>query len=97
CGGPIGEPFDKEAYGKNKAPHGELRATGELFGGQVRIDELAMTRADDPSFRASVDLEKLDLGALMRLTTDPDTKEDAEPSTLEGLLSGALSLDKLKK
>ena len=99
CGGPIGAPFDKEAYLKNKAPHGELRATGALFANQIRIGELVMIRADDPGFKGTLDLERFDLGAAARLFEDPDQKsQDAEPSVpIEGAVSGTLTFDKLKK
>jgi translocation and assembly module TamB len=99
CGGPIDAPFDKEAYLSDTAPHGEIRATGELFGGEVRIDELVMTRAADPSFKASVDLDKFDLGAAARLFGDAEAKSDGgePPAPLEGVVSGALTIDKLRK
>jgi translocation and assembly module TamB len=97
CGAPIQEPFDKDAYLKNKAPHGEIRATGELFGGQVKIGELVMSREDDPSFKASVDLEKFDLGAALRLVPSDKGEDEAELAPVEGVLSGALNLDRIRK
>lgn len=99
CGAPILEAFDKDAYLRDKSVHGETRINGELFGGQVKINDASMTREDDPAFKADIELKKLDLGSVTRLATTTGTEGDeaTEGAPTEGTLSGGLVLSGLRK
>lgn len=88
CGGAIGPAFDKEAYARDTASHGGIDVTGDLFGGQVSVRKLHMTRQKQAEITGALSLRKLDLGALARMSSQ--TKATGE-------VSGEIVIDKVKQ
>ncbi len=88
CGQAIVPPFDPVEYAADRSL-GSFRIDGSLFGKQITLDELRVTRQRDKHLSGKVDVNGLDLGVLA----------EAVPATLlsgpriKGRLSGQLQLD----
>lgn len=95
CGAPIPAPFDKVAYLADKSPQGEYEVSGALFGGQVRVDDLVVTRQKAPVIRGRLALDRFDLGPLGSILAASEGAEPSAPVPLGGELSGELSLDEV--
>jgi translocation and assembly module TamB len=90
CGKPIGGPFDRSEYDAD-ASSGTFHTSGELFGGQIKFDDLTISRQRAKVVRGDVDFRGLDLGVLAELS---EALGDSE-TRLDGKLSGKLSLREL--
>ncbi|MEO8904926.1 MAG: translocation/assembly module TamB domain-containing protein [Polyangiaceae bacterium] len=90
CGKPIGAPFERADFDADHAS-GVFHANGALFGGQVKFDDLTITRQSAKIVRGDVIFSGLDLGALAELSP---TLGDSE-TRLAGKLGGRLSLHEL--
>lgn len=88
CGRPIFPPFDKAAYERDEVA-GVFEAKGSLFGGQIALEDLRITRQRKKVARGAIVMNRLDLGAFASLVRDP--REEA----LRGTFSGRLDLEKL--
>ncbi|MEO8799982.1 MAG: translocation/assembly module TamB domain-containing protein [Polyangiaceae bacterium] len=98
CGGPIAPPFDKEAYFKDTSSHGLITVDGALFGGQVNLRGLTITRQDDVHVAGAVAFDKLDLGSIAHmLMPKPIDENAAPPPPIEGQLTGLLTIDRLAR
>lgn len=97
CGAPITAPFDKEAYLRDTSVQGSYTFDGSLFGGQVKLDRLFVTRQKAPIAGGRIELSKLDLGALARLASaaDETDQHDATLATLGGELTGDIVIEHL--
>ena len=91
CGKPIGAPFEQAVYDADLAD-GVFHASGELFGGQIRFQDLSVTRQRAKVVRGDLDFSALNLGVLAELSP---TLGDSE-KRLDGKLSGKLSLHELR-
>jgi translocation and assembly module TamB len=91
CGQPIGPPFDRAEYDQD-LPAGVFEIEGGLFGGQVRLAGLSVTRQRQKRVRGQVELNRLDLGALAELVSDPPWGE----GKLSGRLTGKLAIEQLE-
>jgi translocation and assembly module TamB len=87
CGKSIGGPFERAEYDAD-ASDGTFHSSGELFGGQVKFDDLTISRQRAKVVRGDVIFSGLDLGALAELSP---TLGDSE-ARLEGKLSARLAL-----
>ena len=87
CGKPIGGPFERSEYDAD-ASSGTFHVSGDLFGGQVKFDDLTISRQRAKIVRGDVAFDGLDLGALAELSP---TLGDSE-TRLDGKLAGKLSL-----
>jgi translocation and assembly module TamB len=102
CGNPVAPPFDKEAYLTDTSQRGEITVDGDVAGGALHFDHLAVTRTPKPVVTGMVTLKDLDLGALTRVLTpaDKETPEDlaapegAPKDELEGAVSGVLAIER---
>lgn len=65
--------------------------SGQLFGKQIELDNLALTRGEDPRLKGQASISNLDLSALAQLAAATTDRQ----SLPEGSLSGTLSLDDL--
>jgi translocation and assembly module TamB len=63
CGRPIGKPFDLAEYQRD-VPDGGFTLSGQLFGGQIGIAELAITKQKSKVVTGKVSLKELDLGTI---------------------------------
>ncbi|MBI4706123.1 MAG: translocation/assembly module TamB domain-containing protein [Deltaproteobacteria bacterium] len=66
CGGELAAPFDRARYDSDP-PSGVLALRGQLFGEQVRLDDVKVTQQRASVLSGRVVLEGLDLGALANL------------------------------
>ncbi len=83
CGRPVTPEFDRKDYDQDRR-QGVFHMTGQLFGGQVRFDDLQVTRQRSKVSWGKVLLRDLDLSALGEL---------APTSTGESRMEGRLSAD----
>jgi translocation and assembly module TamB len=91
CGATIEAPFDRAAFEADPAS-GVFSVRGSLFGGQVSISELSITRQRSKLVRGKVTLKDLDLGAGAELVPALALSESAP----EGRLSGTLDLGEVR-
>jgi translocation and assembly module TamB len=87
CGRPISGPFERADYDAD-ASTGVFHGRGDLFGGQIKFDDLTISRQRNKVVRGDVIFSGLDLGALAELSP---TLGDSE-TRLEGKVGGRLSL-----
>ncbi|HMJ14642.1 MAG TPA: translocation/assembly module TamB domain-containing protein, partial [Polyangiaceae bacterium] len=90
CGLPIPEAFDLAAYQADKSA-GTFHVDGALFGGQMRIDDLRISRQRAKQIGGSLEFAKLELGALAELWP-PMLLSATKP---RGRLSGKLHVTEL--
>lgn len=64
CGNPRGKSWDQAAYDRDE-PSGRFRFQGQLWGGQIRFDDLTVTQQRAQVIRGSVVADDLDVGALL--------------------------------
>lgn len=101
CGAPIGPPFDKEAYLKDTSVQGAYTLDGSLFGGQVKLDGVSVTRQKAPVAKGHVELAKLDLAPIAKLAANRSGEAgeaaptDALAPSLGGELTGDIFLEQL--
>jgi len=93
CGGPIGAAFDKVAYLKDTSSHGAYVVSGDLFGGQVHLDDLTASRAKEMEVSGGVKLRKLALDSIVKALG----KNEGSLAKLSGELSGDVTIDRLRQ
>src|SRR5262249_33307982 len=62
CGRAITGPFEQAAYDQDKSD-GVFHVTGQVFGGQVQLNDLQITRQRSKTLKGNVVVKSLDLGA----------------------------------
>ncbi len=87
----VEEPFDRAAYDRDE-PLGVFHATGALFGGQLRLEDVTVTRQRHERVKGHVTLDGLDLGPIFQLSPAMVTSE-LPPG---GRLTGAVTIDELE-
>ena len=100
CGAPIGAPFDKEAYLKDTSVQGNFTIDGALFGGQVKVEKLVVTRQKSPVISGKIGFSRFDLGPLGKLLVSDDQSEIdagtvAASPALGGEITGDLEIDRI--
>ena len=96
CGAPKFALFDKVAYLKDTASHGLITVVGDMFGGEVHLEHVEMTRQRQGEITGRLLLRRLELAALANAATAPDDTEGSL-AHLDGELSGELTLDKIRQ
>lgn len=91
CHAPIAGAFDKEAYLAETSSQGEVLVDGELFGGQIALKHVTMSRQKDAQLAGDVSLRRLDIGGVARALRPPPTTGETE-LPLAGEVSGDLHL-----
>ncbi|HQF21857.1 MAG TPA: translocation/assembly module TamB domain-containing protein [Polyangiaceae bacterium] len=87
CGLPIGAPFDPVAYAKD-APLGVFDVQGELFGGQVIVQDVQLTRQTRKVATGTIVARALDLGKIAQVLPTMAASTDVH----KGVLSGSLEM-----
>lgn len=98
CGAPISAPFDKEAYLRDQSVQGSFTFDGALFGGQVKLDNVTVTRQKAPIANGHIELARFDLGSVNKLLSTPkDEAATVDPSDVGfgGELSGDVYIEKI--
>ncbi|WP_437726028.1 translocation/assembly module TamB domain-containing protein [Sorangium sp. So ce861] len=90
CGNPIGAPFDPAEFERD-LPDGSFVANGSLFGGQVALEGVRVTRQQRKIVDGRVRMEALDLGTLANLI--PGVAFSA--ATPKGTLTASLDIERL--
>jgi len=94
CGGPIPADFDKEAFLRDTSSQGEIALDGELFGGQVAVKHVTISRQKGAQIAGDVTLSRLDVTALARMLEEQGARA-SESAPLGGELSGKLHIQHL--
>jgi translocation and assembly module TamB len=89
CGNPISPPFDLAKYARDES-RGEIHVDGELWGGQVTLEDLRISQQRQKRVAGTLGLHRLDLDSL--LSPLPGAGSD---KGFQGDLSGSLRLDHL--
>ena len=87
CGHPISAPFDPIAYAKDM-PTGVFEVRGELFAGQVLVQDAHITRQSSKVVTGTIVARDLDIGKVAQVWT-PMVGSDDIP---QGVLSGTLDV-----
>ncbi len=88
CGRPIPADFSPEAYARDDS-EGTFHVKGQMLGGQVRLDDVTITRQNNKVLAGTAHLHRLDFGALGSFV-------GAELLGLpKGTLSGTIHAEKL--
>ena len=100
CGAPIYQPFDKEAYLKDSSVQGNYEIDGALFGGQVKVEKLVVTRQKSPVITGRIGLARFDLAPIGKLLVSQDQAEvDAgngvAAPAIGGEITGDLDLERV--
>jgi translocation and assembly module TamB len=96
CGGPISPPFDKAAYLASTASQGQFTFDGDLFGDQVHLDHLTMTRQKAVEVAGKIGLRGLSLGPLLAaLRTGSEADATPALSHVEGEVTADVAVDRL--
>ena len=90
CGNALTAPFDLAEYEKDLSS-GEFQVNGDLFGGQVTLDDIRVTQQDRKVVTGKVRVDALDLGKLANLI--PGVAFTAAPP--KGTLSASLDIERL--
>lgn len=91
CGNPISAPFDPVAFAKD-SPAGVFEVQGELFGGQVVVEDMQVTRQTHKVVTGTVVARALDIGKVAQLSPSIASSEEIP----KGVLSGALDIRRLE-
>jgi translocation and assembly module TamB len=87
CGLPVGAPFDPVAFAKD-TPTGVFEVRGELFGGQVVVQDRHVTQQTHMVEPGTIVARALDLGKVVQIWPTMAGSEDIP----KGVLSGALDM-----
>lgn len=99
CQNPVGKEFDRAEWDKD-LPSGDFRIDGQLFGGQVQLSDLTVTRQGNKHVAGSIKLNKLDVGTILgalpsyALTGQAPTAKLSADIALDHLESQALDRTK---
>jgi translocation and assembly module TamB len=100
CGAPISAPFDKGIWLHDTSVQGDYTIDGALFGGQVKIEKLVVTRQKSPVASGHIELSRFDLGPIGRLLV-AESGGDADPNggpavaALGGEVTGDIVIDRV--
>ncbi|MDB4942405.1 MAG: hypothetical protein JWP97_1939 [Labilithrix sp.] len=98
CGAPIAAPFDKDAWAKDASVQGTYTVDGSLFGNQVKLENVVVTKQLNPVATGRIGLNGFDLGPIGKLllaNAENDPASGAAPTPIGGELTGEVVLDRL--
>jgi translocation and assembly module TamB len=99
CGASIPAPFDKDEWLHDTSVQGAYTTSGVLFGGQVKLDNVVLTKQKFPVLTGRFDFDHFDLAPLGKAMPSSPA-HDAAASVdsvvpITGELSGALVVERL--
>jgi translocation and assembly module TamB len=89
CGLPVYAPLDKNEYNADRVA-GVFHADGDMLGGQVRLDDVTITRQRKKALGGKIQFKSFDLGAASEMVPQL-ALSDVRPS---GTLSATVSVDR---
>lgn len=94
CGMPIYAPFEKAVWLADTSSAGDYKLSGSLFGNQIKLTDIDVTRQKAAVITGDVAFDKFDLAPVGKilLAADPD---EQNPVSIGGEISGALALKKI--
>ena len=99
CGAPLYGAFDKDAWLKDTAVQGTYTVDGALFGGQVKLEKVVVTKQKNPVASGKIELARFDLGPIGKLLVegaDNDQQNGGVPqAALGGELTGEIVVDRI--
>lgn len=98
CKAPISAPFDKKQYlaEQDNQSQGEFTLDGALFGGQVKLSNVVVTRQKAPVITGKAELARFDLGPVAKIIFPPDEAAAAgESAALGGELTGDIDIERI--
>lgn len=96
CGAPVTEAFDKEKWLKAQNDlQGAITLDGSLFGEQIVLDHVLITRQKAPIVNGRVVLARFDLGPIGKAILASDEQAGAPTAPLGGEISGELLMEKI--
>jgi len=100
CGAPITAPFDKETWLRDNSVQGAYVFDGSLFGGQVRLGGVSVTRQKTPVVTGKVELARFDLEPIGKVLVASSASENKDVAAgtgekVGGEISGDLVLEKV--
>ena len=78
CNGRIGAPFNKEAYLRDTSSQGDYLLDGDLFGGQVSLAGVTVSRQKSAVIKGAVALRHVDLNAVSKIVGFAQPAEAAD-------------------
>lgn len=93
CGAPIAAPFDKDAWARDTSVQGSFTVDGALFGRQVRLDKVVITRQKSPVVTGHIALAGFDLGPIGKVLVAADPNADRDTGVAAPSLGGELTGD----
>jgi translocation and assembly module TamB len=89
CGLPVYPPLDRNEYNADKVA-GVFHADGDMLGGQVRLDDLTITRQSKKTVRGKLHFKNFDLGAAAEMVPSL-ALSDVRPT---GMLSASVNVER---
>jgi translocation and assembly module TamB len=94
CHAPVPPPFDREAYLADSSPQGEVALDGDLFGGQVAVQHVTISRQKNAQIAGDIALRRVDISSVAR-AVEPASSLEAQEIPFGGELSGDLHIERL--
>jgi translocation and assembly module TamB len=96
CGAPKYAPFNRASYLADTSSQGDFIVSGDLFGGQLKLSNVTLSRQKNPRLSGKATFNDLDLGAISHMVMPPtQTGDDEGKEAFGGKLSGDLVVDRL--
>jgi translocation and assembly module TamB len=90
CGGPVTPPYDRGEYDADRSS-GDFHLNGKLFGGQIRLDDVRISRQRNKVVRGNVVFTDFDVGAAGELSSAVALSD----ARIDGRASGRIELEEL--
>ncbi len=92
CGAPKFASFDPDKYAAREPSEMAINLSGDLFAGQVHIEDLAIKRGHSPRIAGEVSARGLDLGLVSKWLASRDS-EMTTPAGFTGTISGDVDIE----
>ncbi len=86
CGNPIAPSFDAPEYHADKSA-GTFHINGQLFGGQIELQDVQISRQHNKHARGTINIKRLDLAVLNEF------EKGGQARDIAGHVSGEIKLD----
>ena len=87
-------PSKSTVYLADTSSAGDYRLSGSLFGNQIKLTDIDVTREKSPTIKGNISFEKFDLNPVGKILLAADPGEQ-NPLSIGGEISGTLALKKI--